>query len=180
MRDTRDYLIAGLFAALLFCVGLLVGQQVRILPDAAAQGTNGPGVPGGVPGGIPALPQIPVNGQEPAQPTGITPNPDVRPGLEGRSVAPRPSDSNSNNRFVAVTCPTSTGESVLFLIDSVQESVCVYRFRGGQGLEHLSSRKIEYDLKVSGYKDTSEYTYDEMRELYQQQVARQAAKATGK
>ncbi|MCK6460236.1 MAG: hypothetical protein L6Q95_10135, partial [Planctomycetes bacterium] len=86
-------------------------------------------------------------------------------------------DSDSNNRFVAVTCPTVTGESVLFLVDSVQEQVAVYRFQAGQGLEYLASRKIEYDLKVSGYKDVSEFSYDRMRELYQQEVSRQAAKA---
>jgi hypothetical protein len=171
MRDTRDYLIAGLFAALLFCVGLLLGQQVQVLPSAEAQGTNGTG------GGGPP-PQIPANGTP--QPPFTPPRADPRPGLEGRTAASRPSDSDSNNRFVAVTCPTNTGESVLFLIDSYEEQIAVYRFKGGQGLEYLSSRKIEYDLKVSGYKDTSEFSYEQMRELFQQQVARQAAKGAGK
>jgi hypothetical protein len=81
---------------------------------------------------------------------------------------------------VAVTCPTVTGESVLFLIDAVQEQIAVYRYQAGQGLEYLSSRKIEYDLRVSGYHDMSEYTYDQMRELYQQETGRQAAKAAAK
>lgn len=172
MRDRRDYVIAALCALLLFCVGLLVGQEVRILPEAAAQGTNGQ-VPGGVKGNAP---EAPING--PLQPTGANPPvPSLRPGLEGRTVATRPSDSDSNNRFVAVTCPTIAGDSVLFLVDSVQEQVAVYRFQMGQGLEYLASRKIEYDLKVSGYRDISEFSYDRMRELYQQEVGRQAARA---
>ena len=179
MRDTRDYLIAGLFAALLFCVGLLLGQEMRVLPEAAAQG-----VPGGT--GVPATPpgpEIPVNGPQQPATGGVT----IQPGgpvnrarAESRTSASRPSDSDSNNRFVAVTCPTVTGESVLFLIDSVQEQIAVYRYQAGQGLEYLSSRKIEYDLRVSGYHDMSEYTYDQMRELYQQETGRQAAKAPAK
>jgi hypothetical protein len=167
MRDRRDYLIATLAAMLLFCVGLLLGQEVRLLPEAAAQGT---GTPGGV------KPEGPVNGPLQPGPLPTTPNPRP-PGAEGRTSASRPTDSDSNNRFVAVTCPTVTGESVLFLVDSLQEQVAVYRFQAGQGLEYLASRKIEYDLKVSGYKDVSEFSYDRMRELYQQEVSRQAAKA---
>ncbi len=167
MRDRRDYLIATLAAMLLFCVGLLLGQDMRLLPEASAQGT---GTPGGAP------PEIPVNQPQQPGPTPTPPSPRP-PGAEGRTSASRPTDSDSNNRFVAVTCPTVTGESVLFLVDSMQEQVAVYRFRAGQGLEYLASRKIEYDLKVSGYKDVSEFSYDRMRELYQQEVSRQAAKA---
>jgi hypothetical protein len=166
MRDGRDYVIAALAAMLLFCVGLLLGQEMSLLPEAAAQGT---GTPGGV------KPEVPVN--QPQQPGPLPPPIDPRPGLEGRTSANRPTDSDSNNRFVAVTCPTVTGESVLFLVDSTQEQIAVYRFQAGQGLEYLASRKIEYDLKVSGYKDVSEFSYDRMRELYQQEVSRQAAKA---
>jgi len=173
MRDSRDYLIAALVALLLFCVGILLGQEVRILPGAAAQDT---GTPGGAKGAAAPAPEIPIN--LPLQPTGVTPStPTVRPGLEGRTSASRPTDSDSNNRFVAVTCPTVTGDSVLFLVDSLQEQVAVYRFQMGQGLQYLASRKIEYDLKVSGYKDVSEFSYDRMRELYQQEVGRQAARA---
>ncbi|HEX5138730.1 MAG TPA: hypothetical protein VFY93_17290 [Planctomycetota bacterium] len=153
-------------AMLLFCVGLLLGQEIRVLPEASAQGT---GTPGGV------KPEIPVNG--PQQPAPVPPPPNIRPGLESRTTANRSTDSDSNNRFVAVTCPTVTGESVLFLVDSMQEQVAVYRFQAGQGLEYLASRKIEYDLKVSGYKDISEFSYEQMRQLYQQEVSRQAAKA---
>jgi hypothetical protein len=173
MRDRRDYLIAALAAALLFCLGLELGQ-VSVLSEAKAQGTNGGNGAGG-------------NGPAPTQADqsggGLTitpPAPQGRTGLEGRTSALRPSDSDSNNRFVAVTCPTVSGESVLFLVDSVAEQVAVYRYRWGQGLEFLSGRKIEYDLKVSGYRDVSELSFDQMREAYQKEVARQAAKAAGK
>jgi hypothetical protein len=175
MRDSRDYLIAGLAAALLFCAGILVGRNASVLPEASAQGT-----PNG--GNNAANPNTPVVNL-PTPGSGITiqpPTPSPRPGLEGRTAAARPSDSDSNNRFVAVTCPTTSGESVLFLVDSESEQVAVYRYKWGQGLEYLSGRKIEYDLKVSGYRDTSELSYDQMRELYQKEAARQAAKAAGK
>jgi hypothetical protein len=149
-----------------------------VLPDAAAQGVpGGTGAPAGPPG-----PEIPVNGP-PGSGSGVT----IQPGgpmnrarAESRTSASRPTDSDSNNRFVAVTCPTITGESVLFLIDSVQEQIAVYRYQAGQGLEYLSSRKIEYDLRVSGYRDMSEFSYEQMRDLYQQEIGRQAAKAAGK
>jgi hypothetical protein len=170
MRDRRDYLIAALAAALLFCLGLEFGQ-LSVLSEAQAQGTN-TGTGGNA-----------VPGEADQSGNGLTitpPAPTGRTGLEGRTSALRPSDSDSNNRFVAVTCPTVSGESVLFLVDSVSEQVAVYRYRWGQGIEYLSGRKIEYDLKVSGYRDMSELSFDQMREAYQKEVARQAAKAPGK
>jgi len=179
MRDQRDYVIAALAAALLFCLGLMLGQNVHVLPEASAQGTGTPGAPNG---GFD--PEAPVNGNPAGTGgTGITIQPSAptpRPGLDGRTSASRSSDSNSNNRFVAVTCPTTSGESVLFVIDAETEQLAVYRYKWGQGLEYLSGRKIEYDLKVTGYRDTSDLTYDEMRELFHKQAARQAAQAAGK
>jgi hypothetical protein len=171
MRDRRDYAIAALAGALLFCVGLLVGQHAQVLPEAAAQGTaNSPAHDPQASTANPPGPGITI----------VPPAPSPKPPGTGRTSAGAPSDSDSNNRFVAVTCPTNSGESVLFLIDSQTEQLAVYRYRWGQGLEYLSGRKIEYDLKVSGYRDMSQYTYDEMREFYQKEAARQAAKAAGK
>jgi len=178
MRDQRDYVIAALAAALLFCLGLFVGQQVEILPEAAAQDSGNGGGANGT-----HNPEAPININPLGGPGGITiqpSTPSTRPGLEGRTSASRSSDSDSNNRFVAVTCPTNSGESVLFLVDAETEQLAVYRYKWGQGLEYLSGRKIEYDLKVTGYRDSSELTYDEMRELFHKQAARMAARAAGK
>jgi hypothetical protein len=107
----------------------------------------------------------------------ITQEPNPTPGLRGRTQAGTATDSDSNNRFVAVTSPIGSGESVLFLIDSETEQVAVYRYRRGKGLEFLAGRKIEYDLKISGYQDVSEFSHDEMKRLYHKQAAEEVAKA---
>jgi hypothetical protein len=169
MRDRRDYLIAALGAALLFCLGLQVGHGVTPLPRAEAQDAPA----GNHPTVDPQTPQDPT----PSAPGGINiqTTPQTRPG-EGRTSATA-SDSNSNNRFVAVTCPVGSGESVLFLLDSETEQLAVYRFRRDKGLEFLAGRKIDYDLRIAGYEDASKYSRDDMRRLFEKQRAREAADA---
>ena len=166
MRDRRDYLIAGLAAALLFALGLLVGRESSLLPDAMAQDS---GVRN------PTGPESPVGGG--GSGITITQQPNPTPGLTGRTRAETATDSDSNNRFVAVTLPIGSGESVLFLIDAETEQVAVYRYRRGKGLEFMAGRKIEYDLKISGYQDMSEFSHDEMKRLYHKQAAQEVAKA---
>jgi hypothetical protein len=169
MRDRRDYLIAALAVGLVFCLGILVGGMGdSVLPAASAQdGAFNPEQPQNVPNG--------------AANTGggitISPNPNIRPGTEGRTVAPTASDSNSNNRFVAVTCPVGSGESVLFVLDAKTEQLTAYRFLRNKGLQFVGGRKIDYDLRITGYKDESEYTRDEMKRLFDKQLARAEAKA---
>ena len=45
--------------------------------------------------------------------------------------------------------------------------------------DHLihHGRTIDYDLKITGYQDISEYTRDEMKRLFEKQLARAEAKA---
>jgi hypothetical protein len=160
MRDRRDYVIAALAGALLFCVGLQVGHSVELLPPAAAQDpTPNDGTVD------PVAPQNPT----PSDLGGVTiqQTPNTRPG-EGRTSATA-SDSDSNNRFVAVTCPVGSGESVLFVLDAQSEQIAVYRFRRDKGLEFLAGRKIDYDLKIAGYEDGSKYSRDDMRRLFERQ-----------
>jgi len=170
MRDRRDYLIAGLAAALLFALGLLVGHETSVLPGAMAQDN---------PVHNPNSPESPVGGTEGGGIT-ISQGPNPTPGLKGRTRAETSSDSDSNNRFVAVTSPIGSGESVLFLIDAETEQVAVYRYRRRKGLEFLAGRKIQYDLKISGYQDISEFSHDEMKRLYHKQAAEEVAKAVKK
>ncbi|MHC4932232.1 MAG: hypothetical protein ACYTGV_08595, partial [Planctomycetota bacterium] len=161
--DRRDYVIAGLAAALLFCVGVLVGQSVAVLPSAHAQDSGD------------TIPKNPVPGSAEAG-SGVTINrgPDL-PRIEQRTYSPTASDSDSNNRFVAITCPVGSGESVLFVLDSKTEHLAVYRFLRKKGLEFVAGRKIDYDLKISEWKDISEFSRNEMRRLYDRQVAREKA-----
>lgn len=170
MRDRRDFVIAALAAALIFTAGLLVGGSGSVLPEAAAQDGNsasGTANSGNGPGG---------NGP------GITIGNDPLAVLRNRvtTTGPTASDSNSNNRFVAVTTPIGSGESALFLIDAETEQLAVYRFLRNKGLAFMAARKIDYDLKINEWNDRSQYTRDEMKRLYHKhraQVAAEAAKS---
>ena len=193
MRDRRDILIAILCAALLFSIGVAVGNGGDLLPAASAQGGGSPGegANAGQGGGDTSGHQPPA-GFNPLQPfvgvPGAPSNPAAstgsggglgRPGrrIESRIADSTYSDSNSNNRFIAVTSPIGSGEAVLFLIDSKTEQLAVYRFVRRKGLEFLAARKVDYDLKVTGYEDISKYSRDEMKRIYQKSIAKAVAKA---
>jgi hypothetical protein len=165
MRDRRDFLILALAIGLVFCLGVAVGKQGSLLPQAVAQ--DGEHKPPEVPDSLKdVLEQMPGGGEVP-----------LRPGLEARTTPATGSDSNSNNRFVAVTCPIGSGESVLFVLDSLSDQLAVYQYERRKGLKFLSGRKIDFDLRIHGYRDESDYTRDEMRALYERERARAAAAA---
>jgi len=166
MRDRRDFVIAALAAALIFTAGLLLGGSGSVLPQAEAQdsGAAGTGVnAGNGPGG---------NGP------GITIGRDPLAALRNRitTTGPTASDSSSNNRFVAVTTPIGSGESALFLIDAETEQLAVYRFLRNKGLAFIAARKIDYDLRINGYEDHSEYSREKLRREYEKQIAKTVAK----
>jgi len=174
MKDRRDYLIAALAGALLLCLGVLIGHQASVLPAAHAQGgkdTRGfdPEAPLNLPGS--AL--LPGGGSG----VSITNGNGVRPGGVTGGVSTYASDSNANNRFVAVTCPIGSGESVLFVIDAKTDQLAVYQYVRRKGLRFVAGRKVDYDLKISGYQDISEFSRGEMRRLYEKELSRQAADA---
>ena len=165
MRDRRDVVIAALAAALLFTAGLLVGRAGDdIVPSAHAQDAPPSGVnPKGAGPGI-------TIGQDPLAP------------LKSRvtTTGPTASDSNSNNRFVAVTTPIGSGESVLFLVDSKNDQIALYQFDRNKGLKFMAARKIDYDLMIDGYQDMSEFTRLELKKEYKKQVAQGAAQVAKK
>ena len=158
MRDRRDYAIATLAAALIFMAGMVVGGG-DVLPQAAAQDTGT------------AADTAPGKG-------GVTITRDPYAGLRNRitTTGPTASDSNSNNRFVAVTTPIGSGESALFVLDSEREQITVYRYSRNRGLKFLAARKIDYDLKIDGYEDKSDYSRSKLKLQYEKQVAKAAAK----
>jgi hypothetical protein len=172
MRDRRDYLIAAMAAALLFGLGLFLGQGGSFLPAARAQG-----------GDTGFDPEQPLSNGGAANTGGglsINRTNSLRPGFESRTTAATASDSDSNNRFVAVTSPVGSGESVLFLIDSKNEQLVVYRYERRKGLVFLAGRRIDYDLRITGYEDKSKFTRDEMKRLYEQHAAKAASKSVKK
>ncbi len=172
MKDRKDTLIAVLAGALLLVIGAWIGQSTTsIIPAANAQGTgfdpeapvvdDGSGAANGAPG-------IGIN---------ITNNPNARPAAARGMTGSYASDSNSNNRFVAVTSPIGSGESVLFVLDAKTDQLAVYQYVRRKGLRFVAGRKVDYDLRISGYQDISEYTRGEMRRLYEKEKSREAAKA---
>ncbi len=160
MRDARDYAIAALGAALVFCLGLLAATESDVLPEAGAQDPITAPPPGTT--------NFPVD-----PPRNIGPR-------AGASVPRIASDSNSNNRFVAVSAPIATGDSILYVLDSKAEQLLIYRYLLGKGVQVVAARKIDYDLRMSGYKDFSEYSRDELKALFEKQRARSLAKSIKK
>ncbi len=171
MRDRRDHIIAAMAAALLFCLGVLVGQGREVLPGAHAQGKTG------------FDPEAPVDAKSSSPnangTSGVTIGLDAAgpAGRRGGTTSYTATDSNSNNRFVAVTSPIGSGESALFVLDSKNDQLVVYRFRRGHGLEFLAGRKIDYDLRINQYEDISKFTRDELKREFEKQLARAAAEA---
>lgn len=194
MRDRRDYVIAALAAALLFCLGVFVGGGDSLLPSAAAQGGGAPaeGNNGSAnSGGDTSTTNKPPKTFDPTGAIGVPgspSNPSTSNGgglnLGGGQTRTSTrisdaiySDSNSNNRFIAVTAPIGSGESVLFLFDSKREQLAIYRYIRRKGMEFLAARRIDYDLRVTGYEDISKYSRDQMKRIYEKSLARAAAEA---
>lgn len=174
MKDRRDILIAVLAGALILMTGVWLGQSgllgESILPAANAQDGFDPEAP--------VVDQPPAsNGGNPG--IGININNTGNNGLSGRGgrTASYASDSNSNNRFVAVTSPIGSGESVLFVLDAKTDQLAVYQYVRRKGLRFVAGRKVDYDLKISGYQDISEFSRNEMRRLYEKEKSRAAAEA---
>lgn len=164
MSDRRDLAIVLLTGGLLFCLGLLLGQGASVLPEAGAQDPVKIDTPVG-----------PVNIPSDAF-TGST-GPRIGDRLDSRTIANQASDSDSNNRFVAVTIPIGSGDSVLALVDTRSERLLMYRYMRNKGLQLVAARQFDFDLRLSGYQDRSEYTRDELRKEYEKSLAKIAAKS---
>ncbi len=76
--------------------------------------------------------------------------------------------------------PIATGDSILYVLDSKAEQLLIYRYLLGKGVQVVAARKIDYDLRMSGYKDFSEYSRDELKALFEKQRARSLAKSIKK
>ena len=68
--------------------------------------------------------------------------------------------ADSNGRMIAVTGVDVTGQSILYLVDTVGQQVCVYQASGGssstQGIKFVGARRIELDLLLDGFNDKTE------------------------
>ena len=65
--------------------------------------------------------------------------------------------SDSNNRMIAVTGVDITGQSVLYLIDTIDKQLAVYQAAGGapgtQNVRLVGARRIDLDLELEGLND---------------------------
>jgi len=65
--------------------------------------------------------------------------------------------ADSNNRMIAVTGVDITGQSVLYVIDSVNPHLAVYQASGGasgtQNIKLVAARRIDLDLQLDGFND---------------------------
>ena len=68
--------------------------------------------------------------------------------------------ADSNNRMIAVTGVDVTGQSILYLVDTVSNHLAVYQANGGapstQGIKFVGSRNISLDLELDGFNDKTE------------------------
>lgn len=83
---------------------------------------------------------------------------------------PAIANADSNRSMIAVTGIDLTGSSILYLIDTENRQLAVYQASGGtdsmQGIKLVGARKIDLDLKLEGYNDRSEYTYEELEKKF--------------
>ena len=74
--------------------------------------------------------------------------------------------ANSNNVMIAVTGTIGSGVSVLWIVDTEQRQLAVYRSKGGKTIELVAARNIEWDLKVDQFHDESLLRPDQLKKLY--------------
>ncbi len=64
---------------------------------------------------------------------------------------------DSNNRMIAVTGNDITGQSVLYLVDTIDKQLAVYQASGGaqgtQSIKLVGARNISLDLELDGLND---------------------------
>jgi hypothetical protein len=71
-----------------------------------------------------------------------------------------------------VTSSLGATSAILFLVDPAAATLSCYEAIPGAegGLRWLGARKIENDLKLTRYRDLSEFSYSELRDQYEAQA----------
>ncbi|TAH36336.1 MAG: hypothetical protein EYC70_11045 [Planctomycetota bacterium] len=95
-------------------------------------------------------------------------------GLAARWLAPQPvaaQSADSGNRYVAVSTEYQQGVGLLYVLDQKTEHLAVYEARGGAPNSHelvlVGARNISLDTQLDGFNDESEYTFKELKELFE-------------
>lgn len=78
--------------------------------------------------------------------------------------------ADSNRTMIAVTGIDLTGSSILYLVDTENRQLAVYQASGGsdsmQGIKLVGARKIDLDLKLEGFNDKSQYSYEDLERKF--------------
>lgn len=89
-----------------------------------------------------------------------------------RQALPAIATSDSNGQMIAVTGIDLTGSSVLYLVDTQNRQLAIYQANGGgestQGVKLIGARRIDLDLKLYGFNDKSEYSFEELEKRFAQ------------
>lgn len=87
-----------------------------------------------------------------------------------RPPMPAIATSDSNEAMIAVTGVDITGASILYLIDTQNRQLAVYQANGGsestQSVKLIGARRIDLDLKLYGYNDKSEHSFEELQKRF--------------
>lgn len=141
-----------------------------ILPSTAGPSTAGPSSAG------PSSPRTSPQGgnqggNQGGTQTGLRPAPTTATGMS----------ADSNNRMIAVTGVDITGQSVLYLIDTIDKQLAVYQASGGapgtNGIRLVGARRIDLDLQLPGFNDKTEtggksLTYQDLEKKFSKDVDR--------
>ena len=124
----------------------------------------------------PAIP-TPIQGRKPPSRTnpGLAKKEPTGLGTETESeLLPYESGSGSSAQgdgLIAVTGSYGVGTSVIYVIDTRAKQLAVYEARGGskggRRLYLVGARRIDLDLKLEGFHDESEYSYQKLREQFE-------------
>ena len=76
--------------------------------------------------------------------------------FRGEQPAAARDGTDNNGHMIAVTGQFGSGMSVLYLIDTEEKQLAVYKTVSGNSVEFIAARDIEFDLKMQALNDRSD------------------------
>lgn len=78
--------------------------------------------------------------------------------------------ADSGPRYVAVSGEYQQGVALLYVLDQQTEHLAVYEAHGGapnsREVVFVGARNVALDMRLDAFNDESEYTYSELKELF--------------
>lgn len=95
-------------------------------------------------------------------------------GLLARWLSPSPvqaQSADSGDRYVAVATDYQTGVGLLYVLDQKTQHLVVYEAKGGAPNSHqlvfVGARNISLDTQLDGFNDESDYSFKELKEMFE-------------